>query len=56
MISAALILGGLILGGCTLIATRLEEIGDAVRRANDLKEAELRSRNVAITEPGSTAD
>lgn len=53
---AALIVGGLILMGCVCICTALEQIGNEMKRANDLKEAELRGKDLAITEPGSTSD
>lgn len=56
MFSAAVILGGLILAGCAFIAIALDSIGDEMERANDLREAELRSRNFAATEPGSTSN
>lgn len=55
MVPEAMILGWLILFGCTFIATRLKKIGDEMQRANDLKEAELRGRDVAVTESGSAS-
>lgn len=42
--------------GCVCLSTPLDKIAGEIKRANDLKEVELRSRNVAITEPGSTVN
>ncbi|WP_242201891.1 MULTISPECIES: hypothetical protein [unclassified Pseudomonas] len=56
MFSAALILGGLIMAGCAFICIALDSIRDEMERANDLKEAEIRSKNFAATEPGSTSN
>jgi hypothetical protein len=53
---AAMVVGALILAGCALIGAALEQIGNEMKRANDLKEAELRGKDLAITEPGSTSD
>jgi hypothetical protein len=54
--TSATLLGALVLAGCAVIGTALDKIADEMKRTNDLKEAKLRSRNVAIAEPGSTAN
>jgi hypothetical protein len=48
----ALMLGGLILVGLAWVSTSLDKLSKEMSRANDLKEAQLRSHGVSVPTPG----
>jgi hypothetical protein len=48
----ALMLGGLILVGLAWVSTSLDKLSKEMSRANDLKEAQLRSQGVSVPTPG----
>jgi len=47
----ALMLGGLILVGLAWVSTSLDKLSKEMSRANDLKEAQLRSQGVSVPTP-----
>lgn len=49
---AAVVVGGFVLGGLAWVSTSLDGIAEQMRRANDLKEAELYPNGA----PGKTPD
>jgi hypothetical protein len=53
---AAMFLAGFILAGLLLVANGLDRISKQMSRANDLKEAELRSNGKAVAAPSATPD
>lgn len=53
---SAMVLGGFVLGGLGWVSTSLDAIAKQMSRANELKEAELRSNGVAVAAPSPTPD
>lgn len=53
---SAMVLGGFVLGGLGWVSTSLDAIAKQMSRANELKEAELRSNGVGVAAPSPTPD
>jgi hypothetical protein len=56
MIFEAMVVGGFVLAGLGWVSTSLDGLVKQMRRANDLKEAELRSNGVVVAAPGSASN
>ncbi|MFA0921447.1 hypothetical protein ALP73_01110 [Pseudomonas coronafaciens pv. garcae] len=55
MIVEAITLGGLIMSGLVFMCSCLDGLAKEARRANDLKEAELRASGISILPSGSAS-
>lgn len=55
MIFEAVVLGSFVMGGLAWVSTSLDGVSKQMRRANDLKEAELHSKKVEGAAPGSAS-
>ncbi|WP_162882302.1 hypothetical protein [Pseudomonas coronafaciens] len=56
MIVEAITLGGLIWSGFIFMCSCIEKLAKEARRANDLKEAELRASGISILSTGSASN